>query len=119
MTDDDLATRARQLIEGAGQYVQDAVDAVTSATNGLNPVNDDLNRVKDITDETTTLAADRIGEDHPATVAIIEYAVVVNERVEEVQNLLQDLRTKMSELDGVILIHGDTVRSVGERILGI
>jgi hypothetical protein len=116
MTDDDIATRARQLVEGAGQYVQDAIDAMTAATNGLNPVNDYLNKVKDLTDETTTLAADRIGEDHPATTAIVEYASHVDERVEAVQNLLQDLRQKMSELDPIILIHADTIRSVGERI---
>lgn len=113
-----IMENARHLMEAAGEVVNDAVGAATSAASHLEGTDQDLARVQEIIENTTQTAATLLGEDHPAVGTLTGTAAVVSEKVTELHGQVEALRAAITELDALIIQHGDAMQQAGQRAMG-
>jgi len=109
---------ALHLRETAGEVTNDAMGAATSSVEGLDTVAAGMQQVKEVVENSTQTAALLLGEGHPGVDVITGSAATVSERVQSLHEQIQALRAEINGLDGLVLAHGDVIRTVAERAMG-
>lgn len=109
---------ARQLIESAGEVVNNAIGANGASVAALDQVSQGVAQVQQICEDSTSLAANLLGEGHAATASITGSAALVAEKVQGIHGLVEQLRGELINLDATVIAHGDAIRTAGERAMG-
>jgi ABC-type transporter Mla subunit MlaD len=113
-----IMDNARHLHESAGEVTNDAMGAATSAVEALDTVAAGMQQVKDVVENSTQTAAMLLGEGHPGVDVITGSAATVSEKVQSLHEQIQALRAEINTLDGVVLAHGDVMRTVANGAMG-
>jgi prefoldin subunit 5 len=109
---------AQQLIATADNVSNEAIGVNTAAAESLDITTQALERVKEIVESTSALAANLLGEGHTATQSVTGSASVVVAKIEELTGQAQALRENITALDALILAHGDSMRTAGQQAMG-
>lgn len=113
-----IMENAQHLHESVGEVTNDAIGAGGLAVDGLDTVGQGIQRVQEIIENSTQTAAMLLGENHPGVETITGSAATVSERVIALHGQVEALRAEINGLDGLVLAHGDVIRSIAERAMG-
>lgn len=113
-----IMENAQQLAESAGQVTQDAIGANTAAASAIDNVAQNLERTRQICEESTSTAAMLLGEGHAAVGTIVGSAGTVTDAVLNVQNQAEALRAAIIDLDQLVIAHADVMISCAQAAMG-
>jgi hypothetical protein len=113
-----IMENAQQLIAHGDTVAEGCVGVNTMAGDAVNTVVQRLQQVKEQIEETTSVAANLLGEGHSAVQTVTGSASVVVTKVEELTGQAQALQQSITSLDQLILAHADSIRSAGNDAMG-
>lgn len=108
---------AEKMISLSNSYVEKAVNAGNRSSNS---VGSSIGSLEVIRLETTGSLAQSVflmGDGHPAVRGIVSSSMAVNRKTDEISGLLEEVRNKMVELDGLISIHSETIALIGRQLM--
>ena len=109
---------AKQVISGSNAYVEAAVGMSNYCANSIGGAVGQMEAVRLHTTGMLAQTTMLIGDGHPAIRGLVGSAMAVNRKADEITELLQLARTKLTEMDQLIAINGETIAFVGRQILG-
>jgi phage terminase large subunit GpA-like protein len=113
-----IMENAQQLIAHGDQVAEGCVGVNTLAGDAVNAVTQRLEQVKDQIEETTSVAANLLGEGHSAVQTVTASAAVVSAKVDELLGQAQGLQQSITALDQLIIAHADSIRTAGNQAMG-
>jgi phage terminase large subunit GpA-like protein len=113
-----IMENAQQLIAHGDQVAEGCVGVNTLAGDAVNAVTQRLEQVKDQIEETTSVAANLLGDGHSAVQTVTGSAAVVSEKIDELMGQARALQESITSLDQLIIAHADSIRTAGNDAMG-
>jgi hypothetical protein len=113
-----IMENAQQLIAHGDTVAEGCIGVNTMAGDAVNTVVQRLQQVKDQIEETTSVAANLLGDGHSAVQTVTGSAAVVSAKVDELIGQAQGLQQSITSLDQLIIAHADSIRTAGNDAMG-
>jgi conjugal transfer/entry exclusion protein len=97
---------AQQLIAHGDTVAEGCIGVNTMAGDAVNTVVQRLQQVKDQIEETTSVAANLLGDGHSAVQTVTGSAAVVSEKIDELMGQARALQERITSLDQLLSAHG-------------
>ena len=107
-----ISENAAQLRQTGAEAESNIRGAISEAANGIQSISQQLQQARETAENSTNVAAQVLGEDHPATTEIVGAASHVLEEVERVRGLLSQLELELDSVSNA----GGTLNSVFEQV---
>lgn len=108
---------AEQLVSYATSYTEAGIGGSNAAASSITSCIQLLQKIKEVTIDSIGKSAELLGDGHPGMVSIGGSGGAVNDKVNEVERLLEASLNTMIEMDQAITNHAGKMSNIGLQIM--
>jgi hypothetical protein len=112
-----ISDEAEKLRNYANAYIENSINATTGCGNNINDGIGKLQAVKQAGVHSVVVATTYLGVGHPAITNVANSAGFLITTAEELEEMLEGVINKMTELDQYIGNHGTLLTDIANRLL--